>query len=145
MTTQKLNVTSPFDGSLIKTVNMHSKAEAKKMLDVAYKTFKNRDQWLEPYQRMDILKKLAELTEKEKDKFALLIAKEGGKPLTDAKIEVARAIDGIYLAIKELSHIMRGEEITMGHTEHPLEEQRIRLMSLLVLLLLLVHLTTHLI
>jgi len=45
-----------------------------------------------------------------------LIAQEGGKPLTDARIEVARAIDGIRLAVKELSHVMRGEEIPMGHT-----------------------------
>jgi len=42
---------------------------------------------------------------------------QGGKPLVDARIEVARAIDGIALAAKELLHVMRGEEIPMGHTE----------------------------
>jgi acyl-CoA reductase-like NAD-dependent aldehyde dehydrogenase len=45
-----------------------------------------------------------------------LIAREGGKPYTDAQIEVARAIDGIRLATKELAHIVRGEEVPMGHT-----------------------------
>ena len=45
-----------------------------------------------------------------------MIAREGGKPYTDAQIEVARAIDGIRLATKELAHIVRGEEVPMGHT-----------------------------
>ena len=50
------------------------------------------------------------------EEFAQLIAKEGGKPLMDARVEVTRAIDGINLAAGELSHIMRGEEIPMGLT-----------------------------
>ncbi|MCF6767526.1 aldehyde dehydrogenase family protein [Thiotrichales bacterium 19S11-10] len=115
--TKELKVISPYDHSLIDTVSMHTQAQATQMLEDAYLAFKDRDQWLKPYQRMDILKKLAELVEDEKENFALLITKEGGKPLMDARIEVARAIDGIYLAIKELSHIMRGEEVPMGHTQ----------------------------
>lgn len=111
-----LEVRSPFDGSLIKTIKKHSAADANAMLDKAKALFKNRDGWLEHYQRSSILKKLASLVENEAEEFALLIAKEGGKPLTDAKIEVTRAIDGINLAIKELPHVMKGEEIPMGHS-----------------------------
>lgn len=111
-----LEVVSPFDGSVIDTTPMHSKAEAMVMLERAEALFKNRDDWLEHHQRTEILSKLATLVEAEAEEFAMLIAREGGKPLTDAKVEVARAIDGIHLAIKELSHVMRGEEIPMGHT-----------------------------
>ncbi len=110
-----LDVTSPFDGSLIETIQMSSADEANKMLDKAAALFKDRDSWLEHYQRAAILKKLASLVEKEAENFAMLIAKEGGKPLMDAIIEVERAIDGIYLAIKELPNAMSGEEIPMGH------------------------------
>lgn len=111
-----LDVKSPYDGSLIETVPMRDSSEINDMLNKAQALLKNRDGWLEHHQRSAILKKLAQLVEAEADDFAKLIAKEGGKPLMDAKIEVARAIDGIYLAMKELPHIMQGEEIPMGHT-----------------------------
>lgn len=112
-----LSVTSPFDGHLIETIAMQDANDAELMLSKAAALFKNRDGWLEHHERASILKKLASLVESEAEDFAMLIAKEGGKPLTDARIEVARAIDGIHLAVKELSHVMRGEEIPMGHTK----------------------------
>jgi len=112
----ELDVLSPYDETLIDTVALQDANDAKLMLDKAETLFKNRDAWLDHFERIRVLNKLAELVEAEADEFALLIAREGGKPLTDAKIEVARAIDGIRLAVKELSHVMRGEEVPMGHT-----------------------------
>lgn len=112
-----LEVTSPFDGSLIATIHQNNIDDAERMLETAYVLYRNRDGWLEHNERTAILKKLAALVEAEADTFAMLIAKEGGKPLMDARVEVARAVDGIHLAAKELSHIMRGEEIPMGHTK----------------------------
>ena len=113
---QTLDVLSPFDGSLISTIPMHSADDAEAMLEKALACYRNRDGWLEHHERIAVLKKLALFIDGEADDFALLIAQEGGKPLTDARVEVARAIDGIGLAIKELSQVMRGEEIPMGHT-----------------------------
>lgn len=110
------DVTSPYDGPQIATLSLQDGADVARMLETASALFKNRDGWLEPHQRIAVLKKLALLVEAEADDFALLIAKEGGKPLRDAQVEVARAIDGILLAVKEISHVMRGEEIPMGHT-----------------------------
>ncbi len=109
-------ITSPFDGSLIKTLPTNTLEDAEAMLDKARSLFKDRDGWLPPHERIAILKRLAALVENEADDFAMLIAREGGKPLMDAKVEAARAIDGIHLAIKELPHVMRGEEIPMGLT-----------------------------
>ena len=113
---QPLEVSSPFDGSLIRTIPTHNADDAEAMLAKALACYENRDGWLEHHERVAILENLSSSIGAEADKFALLIAQEGGKPLTDARVEVARAIDGIGLAIKELSHVMRGEEIPMGHT-----------------------------
>jgi acyl-CoA reductase-like NAD-dependent aldehyde dehydrogenase len=111
-----LDVVSPFDGSLIKTIDLRSAEEASGMLDTAVALHRDRDAWLEPHERISILSELASLVEAEADDFAKLIAREGGKPYTDAQIEVARAIDGIRLATKELAHVVRGGEVPMGHT-----------------------------
>lgn len=111
-----LTVNSPFNGAVIDTIQMHNLDDANAMLQAASKLFKNRAAWLAYHQRAAILKKLASLVAAEAEQFAMLIAKEGGKPIIDARVEVARAIDGIQLAVNELSHVMRGEEIPMGHT-----------------------------
>ncbi len=113
---QVLEVRSPYNGKLIKKLKLHSAKDAERMLSLAERTFKDRDKWLEPSERIAILNRLADLVAKDTNKFALLIAKEGGKPLTDAHIEVARAIDGIKLAAKEIPLIMQGVEIPMGAT-----------------------------
>ena len=111
-----VEVISPFDGALIDTIQMQTQEDAEQMLNTASALFKNKEGWLEHHERTAILKKLASLVEAEAEQFAMLIAKEGGKPIIDARVEVARAIDGILLASKELSHVMKGEEIPMGHT-----------------------------
>jgi len=49
------------------------------------------------------------------DHLALQIAREGGKPLTDARVEAVRAIDGVRNAADEL-RVMAGREIPMGLT-----------------------------
>ncbi len=111
-----LDVSSPFDGSLIRTIPMHGADDAEAILEKALACYRNRDGWLEHHERIAVLEKLALFIDAEADDFALLIAQEGGKPLTDARVEVGRAIDGIGLAIKELSQVMRGQEMPMGHT-----------------------------
>lgn len=112
-----IDVVSPFDGKLIKTIQTQNADTARSMLDKADALFKNRDNWLEPKERINILNKLSKLVEDEAEDFAMLIAREGGKPLVDARIEVARAIDGISLAVEELDTLLAEEEIPMGRTE----------------------------
>ena len=45
------------------------------------------------HERVDVLRKLAALIETRRDHFSRLIAREGGKPLTDAIVETTRAIE----------------------------------------------------
>lgn len=114
--TQLLEVISPNDGRVLAALAMHNQADAQAMLARAQSLFADRDGWLAHYQRASILKKLAALVAAEAEDFAMLIAQEGGKPISDARIEVARAIEGIELAVENLPHIFQGQEVPMGQT-----------------------------
>lgn len=111
-----LDVVSPFDLTVIDSLPQHSQRDAQQMLEKARAVFNDRAQWLPPHERVSILRKLAILVENESEAFAQLIAKEGGKPLMDARLEVTRAIGGIELAANSLMHVMKGEEVPMGYS-----------------------------
>src|SRR3954452_3099500 len=64
---------------------------------------------------MEILRNLAGLMEGKREHLGHQIAREGGKPLTDALIETDRAIDGVRNAVDEL-RVRGGREIPMGLT-----------------------------
>jgi acyl-CoA reductase-like NAD-dependent aldehyde dehydrogenase len=78
-------------------------------------SFADHGAWLKPHQRIDILRKLAGLMEGRREHLGRQIAREGGKPLTDALVEVDRAIDGVRNAIDEL-RVRAGREIPTGLT-----------------------------
>ena len=107
-----LEVTAPFDGSLIATVDTADWKAADKALQTAHDLFLDRDHWLTPTQRIDILKKTAAMMSERAEELAVEAAREGGKPLIDSRVEVARAIDGVNLCIRFLQSDV-GEEIPM--------------------------------
>ena len=113
----KIEITNAFNGKHLKSIEQHSLTDAEKMLEDAHNTFYAKDKWLKHHERVAILNKLYTLMQSEANEFAMLIAKEGGKPLTDAKVEVARAIDGIKVACEELMNTFKGQEIPMGFTK----------------------------
>ncbi len=80
---------------------------------MAAQAFADKAGWLPTHERMAVLRKTSALLEANRDRFALMIAREGGKPLPDAIIEVTRAIDGILNAADELRNF-GGKEIPMG-------------------------------
>ncbi|MEL7148630.1 MAG: aldehyde dehydrogenase family protein, partial [Bacteroidota bacterium] len=55
------------------------------------------------------------LMKERKEDLTITAAREGGKPYKDSKVEVERAINGVKLAIEDLSYL-GGSEIPMGHT-----------------------------
>ncbi len=111
-----LDVVNPFDQSKIGSVRLVEWQVVDQYLDCAHALFKNRNNWLPAYRRIDVLKNASKIMSQRFEKLAFQIANEGGKPLIDARIEVARAIDGVELCIKELSHLV-GQEIPMDLTE----------------------------
>lgn len=101
-TSKSIDVTAPYDLSTIASVECGDSKMVELALDTAYILYKNRKQWLEIPQRIMILEKLIALMSAQQDHLALEAAREGGKPLPDSQVEVARAIDGIKICIETL-------------------------------------------
>jgi acyl-CoA reductase-like NAD-dependent aldehyde dehydrogenase len=111
-----LKVTRPFDEALIKEITMHDATDVEQALQVAYGLFQDRSKWLPAWQRIAILKKVAEIMSSQVDELTRIAAEEGGKPYLDSRVEVLRAINGVKLAIEHIAQI-KGEQIPMGLTE----------------------------
>lgn len=79
------------------------------------KTAQNKMRSLKAYERADILKKTAASIKENAESLAMLIATEGAKPLTDAKVEVARSQTTIELCAEETLRL-DGESIAMERT-----------------------------
>ncbi len=115
-------VIQAFDGAPIEEITTHGEADISRMLERAASLYETRTAWLPAHRRIGILRRLAQLVQRDFEIFALLIAREGGKPLTDARIEVTRAVNGVEGAAGELEHLA-GVEIPMGLT--PASEHRL--------------------
>jgi acyl-CoA reductase-like NAD-dependent aldehyde dehydrogenase len=108
-------VRQPYDGELIAELLVDTAESIEAKLERANRAFLDRTNWLPAWQRIEILRRLARLVQEERDSLAMSIAREGGKPLADAKVEVARAINGIDGAASTIEHL-EGSEIPMGLT-----------------------------
>lgn len=108
----RLTVCQPYDGAEIETLETSQWPEVDAMLDRAVSAFANRPARLPAYRRIEILRRLADLLRDEREAFALLIAREGGKPLKDSRIEADRAVNGVELAAEEIGRL-HGREIPM--------------------------------
>jgi acyl-CoA reductase-like NAD-dependent aldehyde dehydrogenase len=110
-----LQIVRAYDRSPIEEVAADDADGLEAKLDLAVRAFRDRDHWLERYERIAILSRLASLMDAERDRLSRLIAQEGGKPLVDAVVETSRAIDGVRNAAEELRNFA-GREIPMGLT-----------------------------
>ncbi len=110
-----IEVTNPYTLKPIGSVQAADAAALEQALSNADRVFKDRSQHLPAWQRIDILKNVAFRMEALAEDFAAGAAAEGGKPLKDSRVEVARAIDGIHSCIETL-RTQAGTEIPMGVT-----------------------------
>ncbi|MDH3216205.1 MAG: aldehyde dehydrogenase family protein [Candidatus Krumholzibacteria bacterium] len=115
-----LKVFAPYDGAEIGAVKAADSSAVEQALDNAYRLFGDRDRWLRPYQRIAILEKAARIMSEQARELAIDAAREGGKPLIDSQVEVARAIDGVKGCI-EVLRTQSGSEIPMGLTAASVE------------------------
>lgn len=118
---EKLKICNPFDESVIEEFPFEGEKRVLDKLEAAYQLFQDRSKQLPKYERIQILDRLAEKIQTDAERFAQEAAQEGGKPIIDSRVEVARAIDGIKIAIRELTQL-KGKEIVMGIT--PTSSQR---------------------
>ncbi len=94
-----LEVVAPFDRSVIARIATSGADAVEQALDTADKLFQDRSKWLPAHVRITILKKTVTIMTERAEQLALEAAREGGKPLIDSRVEVARAIDSIRLCI----------------------------------------------
>ncbi|MEO0453612.1 MAG: aldehyde dehydrogenase family protein [Verrucomicrobiota bacterium] len=106
-------VVAPFDLSPIGKIDSADAQIVEVAVANADRLYRDKSSWLPTWERIAILEKAAELLTERAEEFALESAREGGKPLMDSKVEVARAIDGIKNCI-EVLRTQHGEEIPMG-------------------------------
>lgn len=113
--TKRLKVNSPYDGHLIAEINLDGPAQVESALKTACQLAEDPDKILPAYRRIEILEKTADLVQANAEKFARLSAEEGGKPLMDSRIELARAVQGIREAAQCIGRLT-GHEIPMNLT-----------------------------
>ena len=110
-----IEVVQAFDRTSIARLDSDDAAALDRKIEAARRLFADRGAWLKPHHRIEILRNTAALMEGMRDHLGRQIAREGGKPLTDALIETDRAIDGVRNAAEE-PRVMGGREIPMGLT-----------------------------
>ena len=109
----ELEVKTPYDGLVIGSVTAADAGAIERAHANAFGLFGDRTGWLKPSRRIEILSKAADLMSQRAEELAIEAAREGGKPLTDSKVEVARAIDGVKRCI-EFLRTEGGDEIPMN-------------------------------
>jgi acyl-CoA reductase-like NAD-dependent aldehyde dehydrogenase len=97
-----LNVTSPFDDSLIATVETAAAADIEQALNTAHGLFRDRSKWLPASERVAILDRAIAIMEGRAEELSIESAREGGKPLIDSRVEMARCIDSIRICVDTL-------------------------------------------
>jgi acyl-CoA reductase-like NAD-dependent aldehyde dehydrogenase len=97
-----LTVTSPWDGRTLAEVPTGDTQHVEDAMSAAHSLFRDRSSWLSLPQRIEILTRTAELMASRVEELTLLAASEGGKPYSDSKVEVDRAIDGVRLCVETL-------------------------------------------
>lgn len=113
--TRSYQVVQAYDRVPIRDVPTDSGEVLEAKLEEAFQLSRCRAHRLKPYERSAVLNSTASLLSGRSEAFARLIAQEGGKPLSDARVEVTRAADGLRNAAEEIRNLA-GREIPMGIT-----------------------------
>ncbi len=106
-------VDAPFDGSVIAEIETGGAETVERALATAHRLYRDRDGWIPKPERIEILKRAAEIMQARRDELTVEAAREGGKPLADSYVEVDRAIDGVHTCV-ELLRSGAGHAIPMG-------------------------------
>ncbi|RXK00071.1 aldehyde dehydrogenase [Halarcobacter ebronensis] len=110
-----MEVTSPYDDSVVGNVPFSTMEEVEAALDLAYEKFQDRKNWLPKHKRIEVLENLVKIMSSQVEDLTKLCASEGGKPYMDSKVEALRAINSVKLAIEHLG-VYEGKEVAMGQT-----------------------------
>ena len=112
-TGETLDVTSPYDGSLVAQVAYGGADDARRAIDAAAEAMRNP---VPAHERAAVLDRLAAIVHDRRDEFAETIAREAGKPIATAQAEADRAVQTILFSAVE-ARSLGGEVI--GMDAHP--------------------------
>ncbi len=98
----ELTVKSPYDGTVVGTLPLDTMASLESKLATGHAIARDLSARMTVPERVAVLERLAELMRGRRAELGLLIAQEGGKPLTDALVEVDRAVDGVSLCVEHI-------------------------------------------
>lgn len=108
----RIVVNAPYDLAAIREYPLDDWELVDKKLQSAADLAADRRQALPIPERIAILEKCADLVEARSEEFALEAAREGGKPLVDSRVELARAVNGIREAARSINQLI-GEQVPM--------------------------------
>lgn len=106
---KKIDVTNPFDGSVVDTVPQADKGDVDRALESATRGAKVMAR-LPGYERYKILKKAADLLEARVEEFGRTITLEEGKVIAEGRTEASRSVQTLTLSAEEAKRI-HGETI----------------------------------
>ncbi|MBI4412872.1 MAG: aldehyde dehydrogenase family protein [candidate division NC10 bacterium] len=106
---KKIDVTNPFDGSVVDTVPQADKGDVGRALESATRGAKVMAR-LPGYERYKILKKAADLLEARVEEFGRTITLEEGKIIGEGRTEASRGVQTLTLSAEEAKRI-HGETI----------------------------------
>ncbi len=106
---KKIDVTNPFDGSVVDTVPQADKGDVDRALESATRGARVMAR-LPGYERYKILKKAADLLEARVEEFGRTITLEEGKIIGEGRTEATRAVQTLTLSAEEAKRI-HGETI----------------------------------
>jgi len=112
-TGETLDVTSPFDGSVVAPVAYGGRADAERAVDAAAKAMETP---LPAHERAAILDRVAGLLRERRDELARTISQEAGKPIATAQVEADRAVQTTIFSAHEARGL--GGEL-IGMDAHP--------------------------
>lgn len=107
---EKENIIHPYDSSSVGSVPKVNKDQVVKSIDSAERAFKSSE--LTAYDRYNLLFKTARLVEDRAEEIAHILTSEQGKPVSDARSEVDRAVQTLDLSAEQAKR-MFGEYVPM--------------------------------
>ena len=108
-----IEIRAPYRGELLATVRESTPEEVDAAVAEAAATYERQE--LTPHQRAKILRRTSELISERAEQFARSIVAEAGKPIRDARAEVARAVLTFELCAQEATRL-GGEVIPVEGT-----------------------------
>ena len=107
-----VEVRNPYNNDLLATLYCATIEDIEDAIDNAHTVFESTMRHLSAHERSKILRTAASLLEERAESFAQTLSAEAGKPIIEARTEVARAVQ-VLLFASEGARNLNGEQIVM--------------------------------